>query len=305
MSITNQNHESTAHTMEVDTPSVVPAAAPAEDVVEAPQDASTTHSEQTQMTEKSQIRSNAVHVSGVDDLSTKDLEKYITKYYAKPFSVEWIDDTSLNVVYEDPEDAYECLIAVTANEEFERPNPILPEEDRNCKPCEFKPEAVLKVRFALASDRKSNKSREKSRYYLLHGAPSRKEDLVRFGTKRTAKPMMYGDRNSDIVSNRSARSRLDDLFPSKDGAADGEELDDLIPHRAKASGGRRSRNRNRRRGRNGKESMPDLFANKIGSGSKSVGGSGPIKADSNNKKTGESKSTSDTSATSAYQNMDY
>jgi hypothetical protein len=39
-----------------------------------------------------QLRPEAVHVHGVDDMSTKDIEGYFSDY--QPIKIEWVNDTS-------------------------------------------------------------------------------------------------------------------------------------------------------------------------------------------------------------------
>jgi len=198
------------------------------------------------------LRPNALHLQGVDDLSTSDIEDFMVAYYNKPFQIEWINDTSLNVVYDDPEDAFQALVAVTAPEAFAGDAQIAPEQLRPAKPHPRKPEVAIETRFAFVRDQKTSGSRSKSRYYLMHGEPSRKQDLARFGTKRS-QPMKYGVKNKDIIKSRRREADVGDLFPSKAPTVPltDDIMDDLLPQKTK-----KPRRRNR------KSKMPDLFASK-------------------------------------------
>jgi hypothetical protein len=54
----------------------------------------------------------------LDNLTTKDIRAFASEYFAayKPVHIEWIDDTSANLVYEAPEVAHEALLAFVAIE---------------------------------------------------------------------------------------------------------------------------------------------------------------------------------------------
>ncbi|XP_061658912.1 nuclear cap-binding protein subunit 3 [Syngnathoides biaculeatus] len=54
------------------------------------------------------IRMEAVHVTGVDDMSTQDIFGYFKEY--PPAHIEWIDDTSCNVVWLDDNTAIRAFI---------------------------------------------------------------------------------------------------------------------------------------------------------------------------------------------------
>ncbi|XP_077448661.1 nuclear cap-binding protein subunit 3 isoform X2 [Stigmatopora argus] len=54
------------------------------------------------------VRMEAVHVTGVDDMSTQDIFGYFKEY--PPAHIEWIDDTSCNVVWLDDNTAIRALI---------------------------------------------------------------------------------------------------------------------------------------------------------------------------------------------------
>ena len=58
-----------------------------------------------------------MHLRGLDNLTTKDIHAFTAEYYPlyTP-KVEWIDDTSANIVYEAAEIARDALIAFSAVE---------------------------------------------------------------------------------------------------------------------------------------------------------------------------------------------
>lgn len=199
------------------------------------------------------VRQNAVYLQGVDDLSTSDIEDFMVAYYNKPFQIEWINDTSLAIVYDEDDDAAKALAAITQTSE--PATELAPTELRAARRHPKKDEVEILARSALSSDQKSQGSRAKSRYYLLHGEPDWKQDLARFGTKRS-EPMKYGIRNKDIISKRRRANEVGDLFPSKAPTVPLNEdiMDDLLPEKTKKKSRRR---------RNKKAALPDLFADKV------------------------------------------
>lgn len=244
------------------------------------------------------MRSDALHISGVEELNTTAIETYLVEHYNKPFQIEWIDDSSLKIVYDDPEDAFQCLVAITSPAEFESAESIAPEQLRRTKPHRDYPDAELKARFALKSDKKSTGSRARSRYYLLHGEPTRREDLARFGSKRSD-PMKYGFKDRDIILKSRREDRVRDLFPQKTNALSLDDVDmgaDLLPNKATKRGTRGNNSRRNRRNK-GKS---DLFASKLIK---------PKKTTSDRNLTGEENSNanpeSNSQSPSIFQNMDY
>lgn len=49
--------------------------------------------------EEKNIRFNAIHMRGTDDMSTEDILQYFQKY--GPTGIEWINDESCNIVWND------------------------------------------------------------------------------------------------------------------------------------------------------------------------------------------------------------
>lgn len=218
------------------------------------------------------VRENSIFLSGVDELSAKDIENFVLAFYAKPFYMEWIDDTSLNVVYDDAEDAFQCLVAITSEEEFSKSERIEPTQLRSTKP-DPKRGFSLKARFSMTTDKKAEKSRERSRYYLMNGEPTRKEDIVRFGSNRSG-AYKYGTRDQDLLGGRRHGNRHgSELFPSKlKNKAISANDAQVLKERAKE---------------------PDLFAHKVGSKSR------------NRRKRIDRKKKSSPPASTVYSNMDY
>lgn len=198
------------------------------------------------------VRDNAIFLSGVSHLNTKDVEKYVLHNYKQPFYMEWISDEHVNIVYDDPEDAFQALVAMTDESEFEAPDPIAPTQLRRLKPHPSIPETEIRARFATESDHKPSDSRKRSEYYARHGEPTRNDYLKRFGTRRSA-PMQFGQKNILKKSRHEERDLSGDLFPEKAGVDSKSDAGDLFPSKLKSGGigkkrgGRKNRRRDRRK----------------------------------------------------------
>ncbi|KAK9464655.1 hypothetical protein V1512DRAFT_293179 [Lipomyces arxii] len=127
-----------------------------------------------------ELRPNAVLLSGVDHMSTTDVKLYAVTYFTEgnPPDVEWVDDTSVVLVYPTRAMATAALNAFTSEAEFYDSTPS-EFGIRNAKVHPKNGKHALKVRHALDSDRKMKHSREQSRYYLLYGDP-REENNDRY-----------------------------------------------------------------------------------------------------------------------------
>ena len=125
------------------------------------------------ITDLSQFRYEAVHVRGVDNLSTDDVQLYASTLYPSfEFKIEWIDDTSLNLVYESAEIATSALQALSGHID-QLPISTL----RPAKPCTGeKLIEGLKVRIAFMGDKKERGARDRSRWYLFNPHPSEEYD---------------------------------------------------------------------------------------------------------------------------------
>src|SRR4051794_35546617 len=96
------------------------------------------------------ITASKVHIRGLDNMSTADVKAYVLTHLggAEPVKFEWIDDTSLNVVYPDDATAMQALLALAAN-----PEGTLPWDLREAKRAASHPLARLDIRLPRESDR--------------------------------------------------------------------------------------------------------------------------------------------------------
>ncbi|KAJ3499156.1 hypothetical protein NLG97_g564 [Lecanicillium saksenae] len=110
---------------------------------------------------------NKINIRGVDSLHTDDIKAYVKTHFAPVDRVEWVDDTSANLVFGSDSTARDAIVALSSIEIADAT--ALPiGETLPAKSVEGKPEVTLHIRFALVSDRKQAGAALRSRYYLLH-----------------------------------------------------------------------------------------------------------------------------------------
>ncbi|KAJ6444187.1 early growth response protein 1 (egr-1) [Purpureocillium lavendulum] len=143
-----------------------------------------------------------LHVRGLDTLHTDDIKAYVKTYFALPEKVEWIDDTSANIVFASESTAREAIVAISSIEVADAT--ALPVgESLPAKPLDGRPEISLQIRFATQGDRKQAGAALRSRYYLLHPEHDPEERRRRQQDKRSR----YRDRDGD--GRRGGRRRRD------------------------------------------------------------------------------------------------
>uniref|UniRef100_A0A8C6NXQ9 Nuclear cap-binding protein subunit 3 n=1 Tax=Nothobranchius furzeri TaxID=105023 RepID=A0A8C6NXQ9_NOTFU len=148
------------------------------------------------------LRMEAIHVSGVDDMSTQDVFGYFREY--PPAHIEWINDTSCNVVWLDDDTCIRALInssqmptpevVVTETESSEQPgkrnksvvhysgfcqvDDLSAAERESLLRNELRPAIKpfkgnkLFLRFATQDDKKELGAARRSRYYMKYGNPN-------------------------------------------------------------------------------------------------------------------------------------
>ncbi|KTW31065.1 uncharacterized protein T551_01617 [Pneumocystis jirovecii RU7] len=121
------------------------------------------------------LRTEALYLKGVEDMSTEDVEKYcITYYLAVSPLIEWIDDSSCNLVYPDASTALSALSCISQSKiDTLYVNSLVPAK-MNPKHNNIQ----LFIRHSKTSDKKAPGARERSRWYLFHPHPSEKRDSI-------------------------------------------------------------------------------------------------------------------------------
>ncbi|KAF8937592.1 hypothetical protein BGZ58_002457 [Dissophora ornata] len=177
----------------------------------------------------STIRPEAVHLYGTDEMSTKDILKYFEAY--GPSHVEWIDDSSCNVVFPDQFSAKRALYfqLVDQNVNFGEEDDVEPSRTESTTPAGMPAGVIMApksnnrlqrakdyipvqqqhqsivrnnrglfVRYTTDYDRKERGAAAKSNYYATHG-----REEARSGTSNNVS-------NSMGSSRYGRRSRADE-----------------------------------------------------------------------------------------------
>lgn len=213
-----------------------------------------------------------VHLRGLDNLTTKDIRAFASEYFSayKPVHIEWIDDTSANIVYDSPEIAQEALLAFVAAEIADATQiPLL--QLLTAKSFPLHPETNLEVRLAVIGDRKQAGARERSRFYLFNPeydpAERRKRGGYRGGNKYRDRDdggyrsQRYDDRENRKRQVGDVESGFDANLYDDDEVALASRAARKHTRRDSASSGSDSRERGGRRvrfrGAAGRELFPD------------------------------------------------
>ncbi|KAK2612914.1 hypothetical protein QQS21_001025 [Conoideocrella luteorostrata] len=108
-----------------------------------------------------------VHIRGVDTLHTTDINAYVKTHFGPVDKVEWINDSSANLVFSNENAAREAIASLSAME-ITDVTALGLGESLPAKIFQGKPDINLQVRLAMKSDRKQAGAALRSRYYLLH-----------------------------------------------------------------------------------------------------------------------------------------
>ena len=156
-----------------------------------------------------EIASSKIHIRGLDDLTTQDIKTYCLQYFdCAPERIEWIDDTSANVVYADEGTALQALSALTAETSLSTDMTAL----RAAKSVPSLAGSRLEVRIALSTDRKRPRAHETSRFYLLHPEHDPREQRRKQRSRNVSERAYRRRRYSDEENERRARRDLAEGF---------------------------------------------------------------------------------------------
>ncbi|KAK5957396.1 hypothetical protein OHC33_001770 [Knufia fluminis] len=155
-----------------------------------------------------------VHISGVDDLSTDNIRTFASDYFteADPY-VQWVDDTSANLVYKDKSLAKKALLEFVMHPITEQDVTDHPFVLRTAKPLVINPGAMLQVRIAMVGDRKKKGAKDASRYYLMHPEADPAERARRVGRGESGD---YKRRRFDDREHRRRRHQDDNADATND-----------------------------------------------------------------------------------------
>jgi hypothetical protein len=110
-----------------------------------------------------------VHIRGLDDMHTNDILGFVNDSFPDANAhVQWIDDTSANIVFKTKEQAREAMLKLVQDPITAEAISASPFDLRTAKAMATRPASILTIRVAQAGDRKKKNAREASRYYLMH-----------------------------------------------------------------------------------------------------------------------------------------
>lgn len=139
------------------------------------------------ITDTNHLTPYKVHLRGLDNLRTNDIRAFASEHFseADPLRIEWIDDTSANLVYDSATTAEKALMSFSAIEGAQiGPSSML--QLRPTKSLRAHPEVRLEARLAVITDRKQPGARDRSRFYLFNPEedPGERRDRRRRGGGR-------------------------------------------------------------------------------------------------------------------------
>ena len=106
---------------------------------------------------------------GLNDLTTSDIEVFAAEHFPSipPTKVEWIDDSSANIVFEDEATTVQALEHFSLASEIDMTQ-VPSFQLRKAKTLSTHPESALQVRIAFTTDQKRPRAYEASRFYMMH-----------------------------------------------------------------------------------------------------------------------------------------
>ena len=108
-----------------------------------------------------------LHIRGLDNLTTETLLAFVTDHLSSdsPSRVEWIDDTSANIIFSTPAIALKALEQLTHPSYHGSLSELQLRPARQFSAC---PDSKLEVRLGLVTDQKRPRAYEASRFYMMH-----------------------------------------------------------------------------------------------------------------------------------------
>ncbi|KAK8113093.1 hypothetical protein PG984_013619 [Apiospora sp. TS-2023a] len=149
--------------------------------------------------ESQTLLSNKIHIRGLDVLNQEEVKTFVAEHYpdSRVERIEWIDDSSANLIFASEAIAQGALVALAAVEIGDVTQlPLL--ELLPAKVFSKRTEVALQIRLAVASDKKQVGAAQRSRFYLLN------PEYDPENRKR------YRDRDSEGYGRRPRRRSYDD-----------------------------------------------------------------------------------------------
>jgi Nuclear cap-binding protein subunit 3 len=193
-----------------------------------------------------EIQPTKIHLRGIDELSTDQVREFAIEHFSTPPKfVQWIDDSSANIVYPNSELALDALRSLSADPPSIAEAASNPLQLRDTKP---RPGCHLQVRRAVVGDKKKPNAKEASRYYLLHPEADPIERMrAEFANGRGRRDRDHGDYQRRRYNDREDRRRRDLVTANGEGGDFNASMYDDNPEPRQAPG--RGDGRGRRRAR--------------------------------------------------------
>ncbi|KAI0898143.1 hypothetical protein F4806DRAFT_461278 [Annulohypoxylon nitens] len=141
-----------------------------------------------------------IHIRGLDVMNPDDVKSYVAEHFPDESlrRIEWIDDSSANLLFSSDSVAARALSSLTA-EDIQDVTQLPPRKIIAAKSFSKKPEVALQVRLAVAADKKQAGAASRSRFYLLNPGYDPEERWRRSEARR------YRDRDGDGYGRRRTR----------------------------------------------------------------------------------------------------
>ncbi|MCJ1310918.1 hypothetical protein MMC25_004586 [Agyrium rufum] len=110
-----------------------------------------------------------IHIRGLDNLTTSNILQYVKDHLTFEENLprlEWIDDTSANLIFTEVTAASQALDDLCLEPSADASLNL--NQVRTAKPLASHPESNLRIRFATTADIKRPRAHESSRFYMLH-----------------------------------------------------------------------------------------------------------------------------------------
>lgn len=176
----------------------------------------------------------------MDDLTTDDIKAFSAEHFPSksPLRIEWIDDTSANMVYDTAATALKALNCFSLSPTYDMP--YSPLQLRAAKTFSSRPEFSLHVRIALFTDQKRPRAYEASRFYMMHPEYDPREQRRRDRSSRGGNGDYQRRRYGQEEHRRREEGDKDEgynptMYDDDDSRALAHRVDGVPPRRASRS----------------------------------------------------------------------
>ncbi|KAL7625606.1 hypothetical protein AAE478_004826 [Parahypoxylon ruwenzoriense] len=145
-----------------------------------------------------------VHIRGLDVMNPDEVKAYVFEHFSEESieRIEWIDDSSANLLFSSDSVAARALSSLAA-EDIQDIVQLFPQKLVPAKRFSKKPDVLLQIRLAVATDKKQAGAATRSRFYLLNPEYDPEERRRRGEVRR------YRERDGSGYGNRRTRDTRD------------------------------------------------------------------------------------------------